>query len=140
MVLLAHRVPVNGMGMPLQAPAAVDVTVMSPQPEIQRADNRRDERDVGKRPADEVVTASRGPVEQVVQADRDGHAARLAAACDSFLPREELPEPVEKRARRLDDVVQATALAEGVHDLPLAVPVAHHGLDQHQIPPALGFR
>jgi hypothetical protein len=50
-VLLTHRVAVDGMGVPLHAPAAVDVAVVLPQPEEQRAGERGDERDVGEWPA-----------------------------------------------------------------------------------------
>lgn len=40
-VLLTHWVAVLGMGVPLQAPAAVDVAVVLPQPEVQRAAESR---------------------------------------------------------------------------------------------------
>ena len=77
-VLPTHWVAVLGMGVPLQAPAAVDVAVVFPQPEVQRAGESRDERDVGERPAHEVV-AVRWPVDQVVQAGRDGHARQATS-------------------------------------------------------------
>ena len=77
MVLLAHRMAVIGVGMPLQPPAAVDVAVVLPQPEVQRAREGCDQRDIGKRPADEVVAAPRRPMDQVMQARDGGHAARL---------------------------------------------------------------
>src|SRR5437588_4981103 len=48
------------MRVPLQAPAAVDVAVVFSQPEVQGAGESRDERDVGERPAHEVVAALRG--------------------------------------------------------------------------------
>ncbi len=76
-VLLANRVPVIRMRVPCHAPAAMDVAVVSPQEEVQGAGERRDERDVGERPAHEVVAALRRPMDQVVEADRDKHAARL---------------------------------------------------------------
>ena len=76
-VLLTHRVAVDGMGMPLQSPAVRDVAVVLPQPEVQRASEGRNERDVGERPAHEVVAALCRPVDQVVQADRNRHAVRL---------------------------------------------------------------
>jgi hypothetical protein len=60
-VLLAHRVPVVRMRVPCHAPAAMDVAVVSPQEEVQGAGERRDERDVGERPAHEVVAALRRP-------------------------------------------------------------------------------
>jgi hypothetical protein len=76
-VLPTHRMAVIWMGVPRQSPTAVDVTVVLAQEEVQRACKSRDERDVRERPAHEVVAALRRPVDQVVQADRDDHAARL---------------------------------------------------------------
>ena len=76
-VLLAHRMAMVGMRVPLQTPASVDVAVVPPQPEVQRAGERRDQRDVRERPADEVVAALRRPMDQVVEARGDEHAARL---------------------------------------------------------------
>jgi hypothetical protein len=76
-VLLTHWVAVDRVGVPLQAPAAVDVAVVFSQPEVQRASEGRDERDVGERPAYEVVAAVRGPVDQVVEAGHDEHRVRL---------------------------------------------------------------
>jgi hypothetical protein len=78
MVLLAYRVAVVWMRMPLQAPAAVNMTVVVPQEEVQRACEGRDEGDVGERPAHEVVAALCRPVDQVMKADRDWHSARLS--------------------------------------------------------------
>jgi hypothetical protein len=78
-VLPTHWVAVLGMGVPLQAPAAVDVTVVFTQPEVQRAGESRDERDVGERPAHKVVAALRGPVDQVVQVGRNGHAGQATS-------------------------------------------------------------
>jgi hypothetical protein len=76
-MLLTHWVAVDGVGVPLQAPAAVDVAVVFSQPEVQRAGEGRDERDVGERPAYEVAAAVRGPVDQVVEAGHDEHGFRL---------------------------------------------------------------
>lgn len=56
------------MRVPLQTPATADVTVVSPPPKDQRAEKRRDDRNVGERPADEVVAAVSGPMDQVMQA------------------------------------------------------------------------
>jgi hypothetical protein len=81
-VLLAHRVPVDGMRVPLQAPASMHVTVVPPKPEIQRPGKGGDECDVGERTADEVVAPAGRPVEHVVQAGRDGHGSRLATVRD----------------------------------------------------------
>ena len=57
-VLLTNRVAVDGMGVPLQAPTAADVAIVFPQPEVQRAREGSDERDIGERPAHEVVAAA----------------------------------------------------------------------------------
>jgi hypothetical protein len=73
------------MRVPFQAPAPLHVAVVLPQPEIQRAREGRDERDVGERTADEVVTALRRPVDDVMQTGRDQHARRLrppSAGCE----------------------------------------------------------
>jgi hypothetical protein len=72
-----HRVAVDWMRVPLKPPAPMDVAVVPTPPEIQRGEESRDERDVGERPADEVVTPVRRPMEQVVQVDREEHAERL---------------------------------------------------------------
>jgi hypothetical protein len=87
-MLLTHWVVMDGVGVPLQAPAAVDVAVVFSQPEVQRADERRDERDIGERPAYEVVAAVRGPVDQVGRGwprrtatlDRGGAIGQLSGA------------------------------------------------------------
>jgi len=73
-VLLTHRVAVDGMGMPRQTQAAVDVAIVFSQPEVQRAGEGRDERDVGQRAAHEVVAPLCRPMDQVVQVGQDGHA------------------------------------------------------------------
>ena len=88
-VLLTHWVAVDRVGVPLQAPAAVDVAVMFAQPEVQRAGESRDERDVGERPAYEVVAAVRGPVDQVVQVGHDEHAVQ--ATLDRSVAIRQLP-------------------------------------------------
>ena len=100
-VLLAHRVPVDGMRVPLQAPASVHVTVVPPEPDIQRPDEGGDERDVGERTADEVVAPAGRPVEQVVQAGRDGHGSRLATVRDGYLkPNRAAPAGLRRSAFR----------------------------------------
>src|SRR5437660_6631560 len=73
-MLSTHRVDVIRMRVPLQTPATADVTVVSSPPKDQRAEKGRNERDVGERPADEVVTAVRGPMDQVMQARGNEHA------------------------------------------------------------------
>jgi len=78
-VLLTNRVAVDGMGVPLQAPTAADVAIVFPQPEVQRAREGSDERDIGERPAHEVVATVRGPVDQVVQIGYDGHAGQATS-------------------------------------------------------------
>ena len=70
MVLLAHGMTVIRVRMPLQAPATVDVAVVLPPPEIKRANKGRRERDVGERPADEVVAAVRRPVDEVMESGK----------------------------------------------------------------------
>jgi hypothetical protein len=77
MMLLAHRVPVIGMRVPSQSPTAMDVAVVPSEKEIERADKRRHKRDVRERSADEVVTALRGPVDQVMEVRADEHLASL---------------------------------------------------------------
>ena len=79
-VLLADRVAVVRVGVPLHAPAAIDVAIVLPEEEVKRAGERRHERDVGERPADEVVAALHRPMDHVVQAERDEHAARVSAS------------------------------------------------------------
>ena len=76
-VLPTDRMPVVWMRVPRQPPTAVDVTVVLAQEEIQRAYKSRDDGDVRKRPAHEVVAAVRRPADQMVQADRDDHTVRL---------------------------------------------------------------
>ena len=78
-VLLAHRVAVVRVRVPLHAPAAVDMAVVLPQEEVQRAHEGRQERDVGERSADEVVAAVRRPVDQVVEADCDRHRGQATS-------------------------------------------------------------
>src|SRR5262245_18549746 len=68
MVHAAHRVTVLWMRMPLEPPAAVDVAVVPPPPQDDGAGEGGDDRDVGQRPADEVVAALRRPVDDPVQA------------------------------------------------------------------------
>ena len=75
-MFLAHRVAIDGMRVPLHPPTAVNVAVVLAEEEIQRARECRDQRDVRKRPADEVVTAVRRPVDQGVQIG-EGHVATL---------------------------------------------------------------
>jgi hypothetical protein len=75
-VLLTHWVAVDRVGVPLQAPAAMDVAIVFSQPEVKRANEGRDERDVRERPAHKVVAAMRGPVDQVLQAGHDEHAGQ----------------------------------------------------------------
>jgi hypothetical protein len=77
MMLLAHRVPVIGMRVPCQSPTAMDVAVVPSEKEIERAHERRHKRDVRERSADEVVTALRGPVDQVMEVRPDEHLASL---------------------------------------------------------------
>ena len=66
MVFLADRMPVNGMWVPLKPPAAMNVAVVLAPPQHDGADERRQERDVGQRPADEVVAPVRGPVNDLM--------------------------------------------------------------------------
>src|SRR5436309_10259194 len=68
---------VAGMDVPLQTPAVADVAVVFSQPEVQRAGEARNERDVGERAAHEVVAAVRGPVDHVVQVGHNRHTVRL---------------------------------------------------------------
>ena len=56
----------------------MDVAVVLPQEEIEPAEECRRERDVGERPADEVVAALHRPVDQVMQAERHEHADRVS--------------------------------------------------------------
>ena len=77
-VFLAHRVAMGGMGVPFHSPAALNMAVVLAEKEVQRARESRDERDVGKRPADEVVTAVRRPVNPVVQTGKR-HASTLTS-------------------------------------------------------------
>jgi hypothetical protein len=70
-------VPVIGMRVPCQSPTAMDVAIVPSEKEIERADKRRNKRDVRERSADEVVTALRGPVDQVMEVRPDEHLASL---------------------------------------------------------------
>lgn len=80
MVRSADRVAVVGMRMPLHSPAAADVTVVSPQEEVERARKRCDQRDVSERPADEVVAPMGWPVNEGVERVRQHHRTSLPAS------------------------------------------------------------
>jgi hypothetical protein len=86
-VLLADRVPVIRVDVPLQPPAPLDVTVVAPPPEEDGGDERRHERDVGERAADEVVAAVGRPVDDRVQVCNQ-HRVRLAPSEDGIRERE----------------------------------------------------
>ena len=80
-VFLADGVAVVRVGVPLQPPTAMDVAVVTAQPEVQRAHEGRDERYVGEWAADEVVAAVRRPVDQGVQVcDRRHHGYGSSAS------------------------------------------------------------
>src|SRR5437660_12010898 len=74
MMLLTDWMPVAGMDVPLEAPTATDVAVVLSQPEEKSGGERRDQRDIGERPAHTVVTAVRGPVDEVMKAGDEEHA------------------------------------------------------------------
>ena len=63
MMLLTDWMTMAGMDVPLEAPTAMDVAVVLPQPEEQSGGECRDQRDIGERPAHKVVTAVCGPVD-----------------------------------------------------------------------------
>ena len=75
-VSLADWMAVVGMRVPLHPQAAVNMAVVLAEEQVQRACESRDQGDVGKRTADEVVTAVRRLMDQVAQAG-EGHAATL---------------------------------------------------------------
>ena len=74
MMLLTDWMTMAGMDVPLEAPTAIDVAVVPSQPEEKSGGERCDQRDVGERPAHKVVTAVRGPVDQVMKAADEEHA------------------------------------------------------------------
>jgi len=74
MMLLTDWMTMAGMDVPLEAPTAMDVAVVLSQPEEKSGRKRRDQRDIGERPAHKVVTAVRGPVDEVMKAGDEEHA------------------------------------------------------------------
>src|SRR5437879_10445946 len=82
MMLLTDWMTMAGMDVPLEAPTATDVAVVLSQPEEKSGGERRDQRDIGERPAHKVVTAVRGPVDEVMKAGDEEHS-RLRLASDA---------------------------------------------------------
>jgi hypothetical protein len=81
-VLLADWMTVHRVRVPRQSPATVDVAVVSPKPEIEAPDEGGDERDVGERPAHEVVATVHRPVQYMVEACHE-HGRRLLLGPDA---------------------------------------------------------
>jgi hypothetical protein len=79
MMLLTDWMTMDGMDVPLEPPTATHVAVVLSQPEVKSGGERRDQRDVGERPAHKVVTAVRGPMDYGMNAGDEEHARpRLA--------------------------------------------------------------
>jgi hypothetical protein len=96
MMLLTDWMTMDGMDVPLEPPTATDVAVVLSQPEVKSGGERRDQRDVGERPAHEVVTAVRGPMDYGMKVGDEEHA-RVRLAFDA----EEVQKEAEYGLRRL---------------------------------------
>ena len=76
-MLPANGMAVVGVGMPLHSPTAANVAVVLAHEHVEGAREGGDQRDVRERTADEVVSAVRGPVDDVVNGRHEPHDTSL---------------------------------------------------------------
>lgn len=76
MVMPADRVAADRIRVPLESPATPNVTVVVAEEDEDPAGEACRERDVGERPADEVVAPVRGPVDDGMEAGEQHEGER----------------------------------------------------------------